>query len=254
MKMKMMLLCVCLSLILGVFGCGLQRSDPKYAWGVHDRSRPLPEVVTPGTQFGDPPSDAIVLFDGTDLSQWEHPKGGPARWKVENGYMEVVRKSGSVRTKQGFGSCQLHIEWATPEVVKGKDQGRGNSGVYLMKHYEVQVLDSYGNTTYADGQAAAIYGQSPPMVNASRGPGQWQSYDIIFHRPVFKGNKVVKAGTVTVFHNGVLVQDNWAIKGPTAHKREAEYEPHEDRLPISLQNHGNPVRYRNIWLRELSDE
>jgi hypothetical protein len=215
--------------------------------------RPKPPVVSPAFEPGGPPSDAIVLFDGTDLSEWVRKNGEPARWKVENGYMEVVRKAGSVRTRRSFGDCQLHIEWATPSAAKGRGQGRGNSGVYLMSKYEVQVLDSYGNTTYADGQAAAVYGQNPPMVNASRGPGQWQAYDIIFRRPVFKGKKVVRPATMTVLHNGVLVQDHWVVKGPTAHKKEAEYKPHEDKLPITLQNHGDPVRYRNIWVRKLPE-
>jgi hypothetical protein len=231
----------------------------QYEWEVHDKDRPQPKVIAPGTastqeEAGEPPSDAIVLFGGDNLSQWESMKGGPAKWKVENGYMEIVKKTGSLRTKRGFGDCQLHVEWASPEVVKGKNQGRGNSGVYLMSKYEVQVLDSYSNTTYPDGQAASVYGQSPPMVNACRGPGQWQSYDIIFRRPVFEDEKLVRPATITVLHNGVLVQDRWIIEGGTAHKRRAVYKPHEDKLPITLQNHGNPVRYRNIWIRELPEK
>jgi len=223
-------------------------------WAIHDMNRPLPPVVDPGPA-GPPvpaPSDAVVLFDGKDLSLWENAKGGPAGWKVENGYMEVVAKTGSIRTKKGFGNCQLHIEWAAPALVSGEGQERGNSGVFLMDTYEVQVLDSFNNRTYADGQAAAIYGQYPPLVNASRGPGEWQTYDIIFHGPRFDADgKLVEPARMTVFHNGVLVHDNVELTGPTAHKARPPYKAHADKLPLSLQDHGNPVRYRNIWLRAL---
>jgi hypothetical protein len=223
-------------------------------WAVHDPNRPLPPVVDPGP--GAPPvaaaSDAIILFDGQDLAKWEDAKGGPAKWKVETGYMEVVAKTGSIRTKMGFGDCQVHIEWATPAVVSGEEQGRGNSGVFLMDLYEVQVLDSYNNVTYADGMAAAVYGQYPPLVNACRKPGEWQTYDIVFHRPRFDaGRNLVAPARMTVLHNGVLVHDNVALTGPTAHKARPPYQVHPDKLPLSLQDHGNPVRYRNIWLRPL---
>lgn len=231
--------------------CVTQRSSQ---WSVHGMNHPRPPVVTPGATNADPPSDAIVLFDGSDLSAWESVKdGGEAKWKVENGYMEVVPKTGNIQTKQPFGSCQLHIEWATPDVVQGKRQGRGNSGVFLMGKYELQILDSYQNPTYADGQAGAIYGQKPPLVNVCRGPGQWQTYDIIFHAPVFDGNKLVKAATISVFQNGVLIQDHWEIKGTTFHKIRSYYEPHADKLPLRLQDHGNPTRFRNIWIRPLDD-
>jgi hypothetical protein len=223
-------------------------------WAIHDLDRPVPPVVDPGPA-GPPmptPSDAIVLFDGKSLSQWEDGKGGPAGWKVENGYAEVVAKTGSIRTKKGFGDCQLHIEWASPVEVKGESQERGNSGVFLMDIYEVQVLDSYDNRTYADGQAAAVYGQYPPLVNACRKPGEWQSYDIVFRRPHFDAaGKVLQPARMTVFHNGILVHDNVELTGPTGHKARPPYKPHADKLPLSLQDHGNPVRYRNIWLREL---
>ena len=220
-------------------------------WGVHDMARPLPEVITPGND-GSPPSDAIVLFDGKDMSQWVSDKdGSEARWKVENGYCEVTPGSGNISTKQKFGDCQLHIEWASPTEAKGPGQKFGNSGVYFMGLYEVQVLNSYENHTYADGQAAAVYGQNPPLVNACRRPGTWQSYDIIFHRPVFKDDKIIKPATITVLHNGVLVQDNFEIVGVTAWKKVAVYHPHPDKLSLKLQNHGDPVKYRNIWIREL---
>ncbi|MFZ2053746.1 MAG: DUF1080 domain-containing protein [Candidatus Aminicenantales bacterium] len=223
-------------------------------WAIHDLNRPTPPVVDPGPA-GPPmpaPADAVILFDGKDLSKWEDGKGGPAGWKVENGYAEVVAKAGSIRTKKGFGDCQLHIEWAAPVEVKGEGQERGNSGVFLMDMYEVQVLDSYNNRTYADGQAAAIYGQYPPLINACRKPGEWQSYDIVFRCPRFDAaGKLLQAARMTAFHNGVLVHDNVELTGPTAHKARPQYKAHADKLPISLQDHGNPVRYRNIWLREL---
>jgi len=223
-------------------------------WAIHDLNRPLPPVVDPGPA-GPPvaaPSDAIVLFDGKDLIQWEDGKGEPAKWKVEGGYIEVVAKAGSIRTKRGFGDCQLHLEWATPPAASGEGQERGNSGVFPMDIYEVQVLDCYNNRTYADGQAAAIYGQYPPLVNASRKPGEWQTYDIVFHRPRFgEDGQLVEPARMTVYHNGVLVHDNAELTGPTAHKARPPYKAHADKLPLSLQEHGNPVRYRNIWLREL---
>lgn len=245
--------------VMALLGCTTQTMmnfddpDSLYEYKIHDMKRPAPPVVTPGQTTALPPSDAIVLFDGTDLSHWENKKGGPAKWKVENEYMEVVRKAGSIVTKQPFGSCQLHIEWATPGKVKGKNQGRGNSGVFLMDQYEIQILDSYKNSTYPDGQAAAAYGQNPPLVNACRPPGQWQSYDIIFHAPKFDGDKLIKPATVTVLHNGVLVQDHWIFTGPTENKQRKKYQPHPDKVPLALQDHGNSTRFRNIWIRELSD-
>ena len=241
---------VSLSLALIFFaGCTAQKT---YQWEVHDMNRPRPEVVTPGENTSQPPSDAIILFDGTDLSQWESAKdSSDAKWLVKEGYMEVAKKAGNIQTKKKFGDYQLHIEWATPAKISGKSQGRGNSGIFLAGTYEVQVLDSYKNDSYPDGQAAGIYGQKPPLVNVCRPPGKWQSYDIIFHRPIFKNEKLVKPATVTVLQNGVLVQDNWTIEGITFHKKRAEYRPHADRMPLELQDHGNPIRYRNIWLREL---
>lgn len=225
-------------------------------WAIHDMTRPLPPVVNPGPA-GPPvpsPSDAVVLFDGKDLSQWTDGKGEPAKWKVEEGYMEVVAKTGSIQTKNGFGDCQLHVEWAAPSVVIGEGQERGNSGVFLMNTYEVQVLDCFDNKTYADGMTASVYGQYPPLVNACRKPGDWQTFDIIFHRPLFdKDGKVLRPARMTVFHNGILVQDNVELSGPTAHQARPPYKLHGERLPLSLQDHGTPVRYRNIWIRELKD-
>jgi len=234
------------------------------SWRVHDRERPWPPVVTPPQQFGQPPSDAIILFDGKDTSQWEidRQEGSDIKWKIENGYMEIAKKAGGIRTKKSFGSCQLHIEWWVPADVDPKvtDQSRSNSGVFLMGRYEIQVLDSYtadnykDNRTYADGQASGIYGQYPPLVNACRKGGEWQSYDISFLRPLFddKGSCIRKA-RVTVIHNGVVVHNNVELQGATAHKAIAKYSPH-GQAPISLQDHGNPVRFRNIWIRELPEQ
>lgn len=223
-------------------------------WAIHDMNRPQPPVVTPGPA-GPPvpaPSDAVVLFDGKSLDGWTDAKGQPARWKVENGYMQVVKDTGSIRTAKGFGDCQLHVEWMAPLPAVGTGQDRGNSGVFLMDLYEVQVLDSYNNVTYADGSAASIYGQYPPLVNACRPPGEWQTYDIVFHRPRFDTDgKLLAPARMTVFHNGIVVHDGDVLTGPTAHKARPAYKMHADRLPISLQDHGHPVRYRNIWLRNL---
>ena len=234
--------------------CGAQ-IDPK--WKIHDPNRPLPAVIDPGTSNtqdspGRPPSDAVVLFDGKDLSKWAHKDGSPAKWKVENGIFEVVPKTGYIYTREAFGDCQLHVEFSEPSPAKGESQDRGNSGVFLQGLYETQVLDSYQSKTYADGQAAAIYGQYPPLVNASRPPGQWQSYDIVFHGPRFdKDGKLLRPARVTALHNGVLVQDNVELTGPTAHGERPPYKAHAEKLPLGLQDHGNPVRYRNVWIREL---
>lgn len=233
---------------------------PEMDYPIHSQERPQPPVIDPGTastqeQPGQPPSDAVVLFrEPEDLENWSSMDGSDAKWVAENGYMEAVKGAGYVKTREGFGDCQLHVEWATPLPVSGKGQGRGNSGVFLMGMYEVQVLDSYQNTTYPDGQAAAMYGQYPPLVNASRAPRQWQTYDIVFHRPRFdEGGELVKPATITVFHNGVLVQDHVTLTGPTANKARPEYRAHPDKLPLSLQDHGNPVRFRNIWIRPLEN-
>jgi hypothetical protein len=211
-----------------------------------------PAVVVPGRSNSDPPSDAIVLFDGRDLTRWRGADGGPAKWTVRDGYVEVAAGTGDIATAQKFGDAQLHIEWATPSVVKGEGQERGNSGVFLMGRYEVQVLDSYGNDTYYHGQAGAVYKQHAPLVNVSRKPGEWQAYDIIFHAPRFdEQGKVVDRARITVLQNGVLIQNNVEIYGNTYHDRPALYTAHPAEEPLRLQDHGNPVRYRNIWIRRL---
>jgi len=208
---------------------------------------PEPEVVTPGESVTAPPSDAVVLFDGKDLSKWE---GGDA-WIIEDGVATVAKRG--ISTKDRFGDIQLHLEWAAPEKVSSRGQGRGNSGLFLMGKYEVQILDSYDNETYFDGQAASIYKQTPPMVNAMKKPGEWNTYDIIFTTPRRdKDGKVTTPAYVTVIHNGIVVQNHFEIQGSTFWHRPAEYENHGDLGPISLQHHNNPVRFRNIWVREIS--
>ena len=232
--------------------------QPDPNWIDHDRNRPQPPVVTPATastqdQAGKPPSDATVLFDGKDLSQWVSMDGTPTKWITRDGYMECVKGSGYIRTLQNFGDCQLHVEWATPVPGEGQGQGRGNSGVFLgFTQYEVQVLDSYQNVTYADGSAGSIYGQYPPLANVCRPPGQWQAYDIVYTAPRFDADgKLLSPARLTVFHNGVLIQNNVELTGPTDWLDRAPYRAHPEKLPISLQDHGNPVRFRNIWVREL---
>ena len=235
--------------------CALQAAaqTPLGDWPQHYKDRPTPPIVMPGTGTVGmtPPAGAVVLFDGKNLDQWEHDKG-PAAWKVEGGAFQVVPGTGTLHTKAAFGDAQVHIEWASPKPAKGSDQDRGNSGVFPMGRYEVQVLDSYENVTYADGQAGAIYGQFPPLVNASRPPGEWQSYDIIFHRPRWDAaGKLTSPARMTVLHNGILVQDNIELVGPTSHMRRAPYEKHADRLPLALQDHEHPVRFRNVWVIDL---
>ena len=223
---------------------------PWCGYRVHDPDRPAPAKVTPAPpdtsgETGTAPSDAIILFDGTDLSQWHS-----SDWKIENG--ELIAVSDELTTKQSFGDCQLHIEWQAPDPPRGEIWDRGNNGVNLMGLFEIQIYDSYTEKLYPDGQAASVYGQTPPLVNACRRPGQWQSYDIIFFAPVFKSGKLEEAAYVTVLHNGVLVHHNQKIYGPTGHRILPEYDkPLPDKLPLSLSAHDNPVRFRNIWLRPL---
>jgi hypothetical protein len=222
--------------------------------------QPPPPVVTPGPATNlptPPPADATILFDGKDLANWTSTKEGEAtKWILQNGTMSPTKDSGMIRSKQEFGSCQLHVEFATPPKPEGEGQGRGNSGVFLMGQYEVQVLDSYENTTYADGQCAALYGRHKPLVNVCRKPGEWQSYDIVFHRPRFEDGKVTQRATFTVFHNGVLVHDDVHLTGGTDWEGShsiSDYEPHGDKGPIQFQDHGNPVVFRNVWIREIAD-
>ncbi len=249
---------VCLT-AWGLLHLGLNRSSRAQSaseWLAHDRERPRPPVVSPGQQQLPvaPPQDAIVLFDGATLDEWRSRDGGPARWRVQGGAMISVPDSGYVFTARPFGDVQLHLEWAVPLPVEGSGQGRGNSGVFLMSKYEIQILDSYQNDTYADGQAAAVYGQYPPLVNACLPPGQWQTFDIVFRRPRFhRDGRLASPARMTVIQNGVLVQDNVELWGPTHWLQHSPYEYHPDKLPLSLQDHGNPVRFRNIWLRELSE-
>ena len=223
-------------------------------WKAHDQNRPAPKVVAPGegASLAKPPSDAVVLFDGKNFDNWT---GGVDKWKIVDGAMETLGKSGPAVSKEEFGDCQLHVEWACPPDLKGEGQRRCNSGVFLMNAFELQVLDSHENTTYADGGAASIYGQYPPLVNASRGPGEWQSFDIIFRAPRFgEDGKLQKRARMTALHNGVLVQDNSEILGPTAWIKHGRYAKGKTTGSIRLQDHGTPVRYRNIWIRPLAAE
>jgi hypothetical protein len=226
--------------------------QPDGKWKIHDSKRPRPNVVVPGSFVAvPPPSDALVLLgEGSDLSGWQTDNGAPINWTMANGILQTGK--GFLRTKKEFGDMQLHLEFATPAEVKGSSQGRGNSGVFLAGVFEIQVLDSFDNPTYADGQAAAMYGQFPPLVNASRQPGEWQSYDIFFKAPRFGADNALMAPAyVTVVHNGVLVQNARAFWGPTQHRRIDPYAPSNARGPLRLQDHGNPIRYRNIWVRDL---
>ena len=268
-SLRIALACIVASMAGGVLLSQTQKpapppqwiETPSGRWMVHDESRPVPPVVTPGVcgtqDAAPPPSDALVLFDGKDLSNWTDVKGEPSRWVVRDGFMESVKGAGYVRTKPEFGSVQLHVEFATPSTVVGNGQGRGNSGVFLQGKYEVQVLDSFENKTYADGQCGALYGRAVPLVNASCRPGQWQTYDIVYRRPEFdQSGKVTRKATFTVIHNGVLIQDHVALDGGTdwlGPHNVSEYAPHPDKGPLMFQEHNNPVRYRNVWVRELMD-
>ncbi len=228
--------------------------QPGGRWHVHDPARPRPPIVTPGAGPGTAPSDAIVLFDGRNLSQWAHrdAKGAvsDSTWAVRDGYFETGK--GSLQTRDSFGDVQLHVEWSAPAIVAGHSQDRGNSGVFLMGQYEIQVLDRFNNPTYADGQAAAMYGQWPPLANVARKPGEWQTYDIVFEAPRFENGALVKPAFQTVFWNGVIVHNRKEAIGATVYRNVAKYTPHAAELPLMIQDHANPVRFRNIWIRRLA--
>ena len=214
--------------------------------------QPEPKVIAPGKTSQDAPSDAIVLFGGKDLSQWQHANGNAASWQVKENYIQCKPGSGNIQTKRGFGDCQLHIEWRTPDTARGEGQERGNSGIFFMGRYELQVLDSYRNRTYSNGQAGSIYKQYMPLVNVCRGPGEWQTYDVIFIAPRFNSDSTLKSpATITVLQNGVLIQNNVSLWGGTEYIGIPTYKVHSNREPLILQDHGNTVKYRNIWIREL---
>ncbi len=229
--------------------------DDQHPWAKHDHNRPQPPRVEPAKKIGDPPSDAIVLFDGTEESfkkNWLHDRDKRKQdWIVKDGALQSMKGAGYIRTKSEFGDCQLHVEWAAPTKVEGSGQGRGNSGVFLMGKAEVQVLDNFNNPTYPDGTAGALYGVMPPMANALRGPGEWQSYDIVFRRPIEKDGKLIDEGSMTVFVNGVLVQDSVPLEGGGGYRTRTHPKGLGDVGPLKLQDHGNPVRFRNIWYREI---
>jgi Domain of Unknown Function (DUF1080) len=249
MKHISLSLAACLA-VANLFAQQIDRTkgDPKLS----EYWEPAAPVVTPGRTAQDAPSDAIVLFDGKNLSEWVGEKGGPAPWTIEDGALVVKARSGGIRTKRGFGDCQLHVEFRTPSEIKGEGQGRGNSGIYLMDRYELQVLDNHINKTYVNGQAGSIYKQLPPLVNACRPPGEWQTYDIIFTAPRFYDDGRLKSqATITVLHNGVLVQNNKTLWGSTEYIGSPVYKKHGEKEPIYLQDHGNPTAFRNIWIREL---
>ena len=233
-------------------------ADDTHAWAVHDPDRPQPPVVTPGAPaFTPPPADAVVLFGETkpDLSAWLNRQGKPAPWTVGDGYFEVAPRTGPLATREAFGDMQLHLEWYVPSSMKDRvAQKRGNSGVFLMGLYEIQILDSKDNPTYPDGMAAAAYGQNPPLANAGLGLDRWQAYDIVFRRPRFdQDGKLLSPATVTVHHNGVLVQDRWAFEGPTLHRKRTSYNKPHGEAPLVLQDHKDPVRFRNVWVRRLPE-
>lgn len=238
---------------------------PDGKWHVHDPDRPQPRVITPGATFSQnasAPSDAEVLFDGKDLAKWQNAKGEDPAWRIRDGCLETPGRGVSLRTRDKWADFQLHVEWATPNPPKGAGQGQGNSGILINGMYEVQVLDSYKSKTYPDGQAGAIYGQAPPLVNASKAPGDWQTYDILFESPRWSANgELIKKACITVLHNGVVIQNRYELIGMTdgihpdqPWKSLSKYPaPHPPEVFIGLQDHGDPLRYRNIWIRRLGE-
>ena len=241
----------CATFCFGLATLALAQEAPRGNPADTEVWEPEPAAVTPGAG-GAPPSDAIVLFDGSDFDRWQHTDGSDVQWSLEDGTVTVVRGTGDIITRDSFGDIQLHVEWRTPAIIEGEGQGRGNSGVIIQQRYEVQVLDSYENRTYSNGQAASIYKQHIPEVNASRPPGEWQSYDIFFTAPRFADDGSLTAPAyVTVVHNGVLVQNHVEIAGSSRFIGEPSYEAHPLEQPLQLQDHANPVSFRNIWIREL---
>lgn len=258
--------CSPLSVLAGLYG---DTPDAKHAWAVHDWNRPKPSRVTPAATCGGAPSDAVVLFDGTKESfmrNWRDAKGGPSKWTYSpEGYFYTVpgwKNGGSIFSRAEFGDCQLHLEFRHDPNQLYTDKGpqmRGNSGVFIMGNYEVQVLESYHTSkedcsvdNYTDGQAGSVYAENPPLVNPARKPGEWQTYDIVFHQPVWEGDRLLHPGSVTVFFNGVLVQDHWEMEGLTTHCRRRPLAPHATKGPLHLQDHGCVVQFRNIWYRPLA--
>lgn len=242
--MKYVVLAVCTLTATSLFAQE-RTGDPKLT----ESWKPVPPVVNTQAAI---PGDAIVLFDGKNTNAWKHKDGSAVKWEVKDGILTVKGGTGEIISQQSFGDCQLHVEWRTPATVKGEGQGRGNSGIFLMSTYELQVLDSYNNNTYSNGQAGSIYKQTPPLVNASKGPGEWQTYDIIFTAPRFNDQGMLKSpATITVLHNGVLIQNNTAIWGSTQYIGLPDNIKHADKLPLILQDHGDPVSFRNIWIRNL---
>jgi Domain of Unknown Function (DUF1080) len=232
-----------LTTALLIFTAAGSASAQEYLNGIEWKK---PEIVTPGVTNSAPPSDAIVLFDGQDLSHWK----GADKWKIEDGAMVVGK--GQITSKDEFGDCQVHIEWSAPTPPSGNGQGRGNSGLFLMGKYELQILDSYQNETYYDGQAGAIYKQTPPLANATRAPGEWNAYDVFWTAPRFNDDGSLKSPAyITAVHNGVLILNHFELKGDTPFNRPPKYEKHGEKGPLSLQDHGNPMRFRNIWVREI---
>ncbi|HAS83147.1 MAG TPA: DUF1080 domain-containing protein [Verrucomicrobia bacterium] len=224
---------------------------PGGKWHVHDGNRPQPRVVTPARVPGGAPSDAVVLFGGGDLSGWQSVKGGDADWDIIGDTMRVKPGAGDIRTKARFGDCQLHVEFSCPAEIKGEGQGRGNSGVFLMGVYEVQVLDGYGNPTYADGITASLYGEYPPLVNACSCPGDWHTYDMLWTAPRFDGVNLVSPAYLTLIHNGVVVHNHVEVMSPTGHRDVYSYKAHAPAGPLKLQDHGDLVSFRNIWYRPI---
>lgn len=245
-------LCHAVVLLALVCSCAVALAEtPKGDPKLTESWEPVPAVVTPGVGTA-PPSDAVVLFDGTSLAEWETERGGVAEWVLADGAMTVANGKGAIRTKRSFGDCQLHVEWRTPAEVKGEGQGRGNSGIFLQSRYEVQVLDSFENRTYSNGQAGSVYKQHIPLVNACRPPGAWQTYDIVFRAPRFAADgALLEPATITALQSGVLILDHVVLKGGTTYIGQPRYEKHGETEPILLQDHGNPVSYRNVWVREL---